>query len=192
MSATHEIVVPAEGKSPDPRVAAVLAGDRRAAEALLGELLPRARNLIRYLLRGDEDVDDVAQEALIAVMRGLPGYRGDGALKAWVDRVVVRVALAWIRRARRERAQTVVVELSLVPDTGARPDEYAARREVVLLLDQISDEQRHVMVLHHVVGMSVPEVATHLQVPFETVRSRLRLGQANLRALAQRGEDKEP
>jgi RNA polymerase sigma-70 factor (ECF subfamily) len=51
------------------------------------------------------------------------------------------------------------------------------------LLDKLSEEQRRVLVLHHVMGMSVPEMAEELEVPFETVRSRLRLGKAHLREL---------
>ena len=39
------------------------------------------------------------------------------------------------------------------------------------------------LVLHHVLGLSVPDIASELALPFETVRSRLRLGMARLRAL---------
>lgn len=188
------IVCPAavtERTPPDPRIASAIRGDRRAAEQVLLELLPRVRNLIRYLLRGDGDVDDVAQEALLAVLRGLPTYRAEAPLPAWADRIVVRVTFDFLhrRRRRRQREQAraeadLGADLHAVPAPGERPDEYAARRQAVALLDQISCEQRHALVLHHVVGMSVPEVAEHLGVPFETVRSRLRLGQAALRALA--------
>ena len=44
-------------------------GDRRAAERVLRALLPRVRNLVRYLVRGDSHVDDMAQQALIAILR---------------------------------------------------------------------------------------------------------------------------
>src|SRR3954469_17175198 len=87
---------------PDPRIAAAAAGDRAAAQELCRELLPRVRNLVRYLLRGDSRVDDVAQEALIAVLRGLGTFRGDGRFESWVDRVVARTAFAVIRRIRAE------------------------------------------------------------------------------------------
>ncbi|MEM9490180.1 MAG: sigma factor, partial [Myxococcota bacterium] len=71
-------------------VAAAAAGDRQAMQAVLTELLPRARNLIRYLVRGDQEVDDIAQEALIALVRGIATYRGEGKLTSWADRVVAR------------------------------------------------------------------------------------------------------
>jgi RNA polymerase sigma-70 factor, ECF subfamily len=45
----------------------------------------------------------------------------------------------------------------------------------------LPDEQREVLVMHHVLGLSVREIAEELATPFETVRSRLRLGMARLR-----------
>src|SRR5215470_15479869 len=86
----------------DPRIRAAAGGDRQAAHALCRELLPRVRNLVRYLLRGDARVDDVAQEALIAVLRGLGSFRGDGRFESWVDRIVARTTFTAIRRIRAE------------------------------------------------------------------------------------------
>ena len=168
----------------DARVAAAVAGDRKAIESLVTELLPRIRNLVRYLVRGDGDADDLAQEALVAIVRGLPTHRGEGAFTSWADRVAVRSTFAGLRKARRARAQLdAAADLASVPHPDGPPDEYAARRATVRMLDQIPDEQRHVLVLHHVLGMSVPAIAEELNVPFETVRSRLRIGISKLRAL---------
>jgi RNA polymerase sigma-70 factor, ECF subfamily len=167
------------------RIAAAAAGDRDATEALLMQLLPRVRNLTRYLVRGDSDVDDLAQEGLIGVMRGLSSYRAEGSFQAWADRVVARVVFAALRRARTERGRrhegTAVLEG--LPSPGPGLDQYSARRDLARMLDQLPTEQRHALVLHGVMGMSVSEVAEELGVPFETVRSRLRVGKASLRAL---------
>lgn len=171
---------------PDPRIEAAVRGDRQASAALLQEALPRVRNLVRYLVRGDSDTDDIAQEALIAVLRGLPTYRGEGSFKSWSDRVVVRTTLGLLKKSRRERAQkSIGADLMLVADSADHHESYASRRELIKQLDELSYDQRHALVLHHVLGMSVPEIAEHLTVPFETVRSRLRLGQTALRARMQ-------
>lgn len=183
MRATHT-ERPAGGAAQEQRIQAVIAGQRDAAESLLAELLPRVRNLVRYLLRGD-DVDDIAQEALIAILRGLPTWRGEGSFTSWSDRVAVRVTFAALKKVRADQRQTAgePVELMAVPSDDAAPDDYVFRRDMARLLDQLSDEQRHALVLHHVLGMSVPEMTEQLGIPFETVRSRLRLGRAHLRAL---------
>jgi len=157
--------------------------DRAAAGALLRELVPRVRNLVRYLVRGDSAVDDLAQDALVAVLRGLPTYRGDAPLHAWVDRIVVRSTFEGRRRARlrstREGAELPGDDSA--PMRQSSPEWSLDRRALVLALEQIHAEQRDALVLHHVVGMSVPEVAESLGAPLETVRSRLRLGMSQLR-----------
>ncbi len=168
----------------DPRLAAAAAGDRRALEELVAEILPRVRNLVRYLVRGDAEAEDIAQEAMVAIVRGLPGHRGEGTLRSWSDRVAIRATFGCLRRVRRARAQLDGgADLEAVPHPDAPPDEYIARRRAVALLDRIPDEQRHALVLHHVLGMSVPDISADLGVPLETVRSRLRIGIGKLRAL---------
>jgi RNA polymerase sigma-70 factor (ECF subfamily) len=163
-------------------VAAAAAGDETAMQQLVTELVPRVRNLVRYLVRGDEEADDVAHDALVVLMERLDTFRGDGRFEAWVDGVVTRVALGAVRRRRRRLVRSAPQEASEVPvpSTAAGRDPLA-RRRMVLALDQLPDKQRHALVLHHVLGMSVPEVASELSVPRETVRSRLRLGMSALR-----------
>jgi RNA polymerase sigma-70 factor (ECF subfamily) len=167
--------------------------EREAVELLLVELLPRVRNLVRYLVHGDSDVEDISQEALIALLHGLHTYRGDGLLRSWADRVVARTTFMWLRRMRDSRTSRFdePARLVAVASEDAPLDEYVHRHNVVMLLDRLPNEQRHALVLHHVLEMSVPEIATELGVPFETVRSRLRLGRAALRALAAKEEAEE-
>jgi RNA polymerase sigma-70 factor (ECF subfamily) len=165
----------------DPRVAAAAGGDRRAAEALLSELLLRVRNLVRYIVRGD-DIDDIVQEGLVAIVLGLPSYRGDGAFLSWCDRIVARIAVVSARRRRAEHAAapTSVEDVDMASSVAA-PDEFLARRRKVAALDALSDDMRQALVLHHVLEMSVPEIADELGVPAETVRSRLRLARGRMR-----------
>ena len=168
----------------DARLAAATAGDRRALEELVAELLPRVRNLVRYLVRGDAEAEDIAQEAMVAIVRGLPSHRGEGTLRSWSDRVAMRATFACLRRTRNARARIDAgADLEVVPDPDAAPDDYPDRRRAVGLLDRIPQEQRHALVLHHVLGMSVPDISAELAIPLETVRSRLRIGMGKLRAL---------
>jgi len=181
--------------APDPRVervAKAAAGDRAAAQELLLELLPRIRNLARYLAWGDSDVDDISQLALIEIARSFHNYRGEGALQSWADRITTRVALHHMRRRRseeRRRTSLSPAELHVLSPRREQPDEYTLRRKTVRMLDDLPDEQRDALVLHHVVGLSVPELASELGIPFETARSRLRLGVQKLREqLRRRGK----
>jgi RNA polymerase sigma-70 factor (ECF subfamily) len=167
------------------RVRAALDGDESAARDLLTDILPRVRNLVRYLVRGDEDVDDIAQDALVAVMEDLRGYRGEGRFESWVDRIVARLTIARIRKRRFFwKRDTQYNSDLMLASGGAAADEYLHRREMVQMLDDLPLEQRHVLVLHHALDMTVPEMADELGIPIETVRSRLRLAKARLRTSA--------
>ena len=174
-------------QAPDPAAYAALVdaavrGDRQAAERLLRALLPRVRNLVRYFVRGDAEVDDLAQEGLVIILRGLASYRGEGSVTAWADRIVVRTVFAHLRRTRAAERSHVEYTPDLVPvPPGESAHGFLARRRAIRALDALPQEQRAVLVMHHVLGMSVREIAEELSVAFETVRSRLRLGMARLR-----------
>jgi RNA polymerase sigma-70 factor, ECF subfamily len=157
-------------------------GNREAFDAVADDLLVRVKKRVRGLVCRDADADDIAQEALVTIIAGLPSHRGDGPLVAWADRVTVRAVFAYLRRRKRTRLE-IEADLSVVPAPGSAPDESLDQRAAVRLLDAIPHSQRRALVLHHVVGMSVPEVAEATGSPVETVRSRLRLGMGRLRGL---------
>ncbi len=164
-------------------VEAAAGGDRRAAEQLLRALLPRVRNLVRYFVRGDTEVDDLSQEALVAILRGLPSYRAEGSVSSWSDRIVVRTVFAHLRRTRASERLHVEYTTDLVPvPSGESAHGFLARRRAVRALDELPHDQRVVLVMHHVLGLSVREISDELEIAFETVRSRLRLGMARLRS----------
>lgn len=176
--------MPVEPPSLQHLLPRAIAGEDTALRALVTALLPRVRNLVRYLVWRDSDVDDLTQESLLVVLDGLDSFRGEGRFEMWVDRVVVRSVFRNLKRLRQEPSRVDSVEpfdgSDLVAATS-NPDEYLTRRQTIAVLDRLSPEQRHVLVLHHVLDMTVPEIASQLKVPTETVRSRLRLARHNLR-----------
>jgi RNA polymerase sigma-70 factor (ECF subfamily) len=182
-SALRELTQPKNNV--DPRVSAAVAGDREAAQALLTELLPRVGNLVRYLIGRDADVEDITQRILVEILRSLHTFRGDSQLATWSDRIAIRTTLSHMKRRRvvAARLSDVSTDLTAVQNEqeGDNPEQYLVRRQAVRALDELPEEQRTAVVLHHIVGMSVSELADQLAVPFETVRSRLRLGLRKLR-----------
>lgn len=65
-------------------------GDREALDELLARELPRVQTLVARALNGHADADDVAQEALIQVLRGLPGLRDPERFRAWAAAITNR------------------------------------------------------------------------------------------------------
>ena len=166
---------------------AAMRGNEDAMQALVVTLLPRVRNLVRYLVRSDE-VDDLTQDALLRVVEKLAGYRGEGSLESWSDGVTLRVVLNRMRKERAEARRTDPTTPDELPTNvpAEHLHRFLMRQRTVRALDKLPDSQRHVTVMHHVLGMTVPEIAAELGTPVETVRSRLRLGMTRIRSSMRR------
>lgn len=164
-------------------VAAAQRGDRDARKQLILEWQPRVRNLVRYLVRGDDQVDDLSQQALMVAIEKLSAYRGEGRVESWLDGIVLRVTLRGMRRFRLLRSR----EVQFVEDTsrygGVEASQFQERRKLAAALDEVPHKQRSALIMHHILGMSVPEIADFERIPEETVRSRLRNGMAQLRVV---------
>lgn len=155
-------------------------GDEDALATVAQRLVPRVKNLVRYLTRGDREVEDLTQTALVEVLRSLGGFAGRCPLEPWADRVVVRQTRRQLaRRSNRERRESPSLHAVRAADAPAYG--YGARRDLARALDTLSGVQREALVLHHSLGMSVKEVADETDVSFDTAKSRLRLGMAKLR-----------
>jgi RNA polymerase sigma-70 factor (ECF subfamily) len=116
---------------------------------------------------------DAAQEALIAVFRGLPTLRDPEALYGWVRAIAAREAV----RVARRQARAVPAELEELPAPGD-PQLAADVRDV---LDRLSPEHRAALVLRDLEGLDEQQVARILDVPAGTVKSRLHRARASFR-----------
>lgn len=158
-------------------------GDESATHALILAFQPRVRNLVRYLVRGDDQVDDLAQQSLLVAFEGLRGFRNEGRFEAWLDGVTLRVTLRGMKRFRLWRArqsESAGVDELAEAQLGD-PARFADRRKAVQALDRLPDKQRAALVMHHVLGMSAREIAEVERIPEETARSRLKHGMSLLR-----------
>jgi RNA polymerase sigma factor (sigma-70 family) len=163
------------------------AGDRRATHGLLLRVGPSMLRAVRRVLaRRTEEVEDVVQEAMQALVDALPGFRGQCTVLHFAWRVAVLTALA-NRRRLDLRAQWVAGAGELVEPAadGPTPAEAAllrSRREALgALLDQLPPDQAEVLVLHAAHGFTIEELAAAIGRPIETIRSRLRLAKRALR-----------
>lgn len=152
-------------------------GDREAFR----ELFRRHRNdvarLAYRMLGANADLEDVIQEVFLQVHKSLADFRGQSKFSTWLHRVTVNVVLM-NRRAARSRPVFSHDGLSdHEPDLGARPDDEAARRERLAafrrVLEKLPEKKRTVFVLHEIEGLPPVEIATVVDAPVLTVRTRL-------------------
>lgn len=172
-----------------PLVSAAVAGQPDAAATLIHHLGgPMLRVVRKVLGRKHPDVDDVAQDAVIAFLRALTSFRGDCAVVHFATRISLLTALAARRRMRlRTRfSETEGEPIENFADEDRRSPLASTvasrRRELVRqLLDDLPDVIAESLALHFILGYTVDEIATAIQVSPNTVWSRLRLGKRALR-----------
>ncbi len=145
--------------------------------------LDPTRRVVGYLLGGSADVDDVVQDALLQILGAAGGFRGECSLEYFATRIAIRTAMREIRRWRR-REQPAEPDRNLA-DTEPRLDDAADQRRVrarlAILLEKLKPERRVAVVLHHVEGYGLAEIADITGAPLNTVRDRLRVGRRQLR-----------
>ena len=139
----------------------------------------------RVLARRTEDIEDVVQEAMQALVDALPGFRGQCTVLHFAWRVAVLTALA-NRRRLDLRAQWAGSGEGIDPAADAPSPADAAllrgrRQALSALLDQLPPDQAEVLVLHAAYGFTIDELAGAVGRPPETIRSRLRLAKRALR-----------
>jgi RNA polymerase sigma factor (sigma-70 family) len=140
---------------------------------------------VAYRLVGDHhDAQDLVQEVLLRVQRGLASYR-PGSMEAWLGRITTNAFLDDVRRRRRRPVVALPDEPDVVvPGAPSAEDALAAEAlpdHVSAALQRLPEDYRAALVLCDVVGLRYEEIADELGVPLGTVRSRIHRGRGLLR-----------
>jgi RNA polymerase sigma-70 factor (ECF subfamily) len=140
---------------------------------------------VAYRLTGnDDDAQDLVQEVLLRVRKGLSTYQ-PGNLEGWLSRITTNAFLDEVRRRRRRPAEVLPEEPERVapPTLGAdlTLESQVLPAEVQEALRRLPPEYRAAVVLCDVVGLSYEEIGATLDIPVGTVRSRIHRGRAQLR-----------
>jgi len=175
-------IAPPRAEHPDAElVADARAGDRAALEALLRRHHDRVAALCTRLC-GPADGPDATQEALLAVVRGLPRFDGHAAFTTWLYRVTTNACLDELRRRRRRPLPGLDDErpVDAPPATPDPAGAVAARVDVDGALARLPPEFRAAVVLRDLCGLDYAEIAEVLRIPPGTVRSRIARGRGQL------------
>jgi RNA polymerase sigma-70 factor (ECF subfamily) len=165
-------------------VRAAQSGDRAALDALLRRHHERILGVCRRMTGNEADAHDAAQDALIAIARGIGRFDGRARFSTWAYRVTTNACLDELRRRRRR-------PVAGLPDEAeaphATPAALAAGIEVLpdrlavdAALAELPDEFRAVVVLRDLCDLDYAEIAEALDLPPGTVRSRIARGRAQL------------
>jgi RNA polymerase sigma-70 factor, ECF subfamily len=175
--------------SDDELIAAHRRGDAIALDTLLRRHHPRILTLCRSLCRTRGDAEDAAQNALLAIVRGLDGFDGRSRFTTWSHRVTANACLDELRRTTRRPVPASDDTHDEVATPGPGPAQRAegatTRVRLRAALDELPEEFREAVLLRDVADMEYGEIAEVLSLSGGTVRSRIARGRARLaRSLA--------
>ena len=173
-----------------PLVQQAARGEREALARLLSLIAPSIVSAVRVVAGRDVDVEDAAQEAMIAIVDAVPRFRGQSSFLHYARRIAVRTAFG-MRRASRRRAHNLA-EVGVEAESPETAPAAAASQNAVLerneclvafqrLLDELPEGQAESLTYRVLLEYPLPVIARELKVPINTVRSRIRLARDHLR-----------
>jgi RNA polymerase sigma-70 factor (ECF subfamily) len=155
---------------------ALMAGAPHAAEAAWNRYAPVVHGIVSRALGPDGEVEDITQEIFYRLFTRIGTLRKPEALRSFVVSFAVRIVKWELRRRRARRWLTL-------SDTGEIPDDrllmmnaenrYALQR-LYTLLNQLSARERLVLVLRHIEGMTLEEIAEAMELSLATIKRALR------------------
>jgi RNA polymerase sigma-70 factor, ECF subfamily len=167
-----------------------LHGTTSKFESAVLEHLDAAYNLARWLMRNDQDAQDVVQESSMKALRAFNSFRG-GDFRAWFLTIIRNTSFTTLRQTRSSRGDAQQ-SLEAGAEVAAEADVYdpqaiairsADAQCVRRAIDALPDALRETIVLREMEGLSYKEIGKIVQVPIGTVMSRLARCRAHLQKL---------
>jgi RNA polymerase sigma-70 factor, ECF subfamily len=164
-------------------------------EAVLPHL-DAAHNLARWLIRQEQDAEDLVQESYLRAFKSFEGFRG-GDGRAWILTIVRNTCYTWLQRGRWKALTTPFDEEIHSPETDAVNPEalflgHAGREQLTRAIEELPVEFREALVLRELEGLSYKEIADIAGIPLGTVMSRLARARKILEKSLAGGMNKEP
>jgi RNA polymerase sigma-70 factor, ECF subfamily len=159
-------------------------GEKAAYDLLVLKYQQRIINLVSRFVRNQSDALDVTQEAFIKAYRALPNFRGDSAFYTWLYRIAVNTAKNHLAvQSRRPSGNNYdVSEIEQIEGADALKEQ--ATPESLLLKDELQatvlkaiedlpEDLKTAIMLREIEGLSYEEIASAMECPIGTVRSRI-------------------
>ncbi|MFI8529543.1 RNA polymerase sigma factor [Streptomyces aquilus] len=161
-------------------------GEREAFRELVARWHPPLWRYVRGMVGSAHLADDLAQEAWVAVVRGLPRLRQPERFAPWLFTIARRTVTDHLRHTYRTRETAMEEAATVVADDDL--DTVLTTMQIEAGLDALPPLEREVLILHHLEDLSLASCAQVLGVPAGTVKSRLHRARRLLRDhLAEKG-----
>lgn len=174
-----------------------LVGDDSAFDQIVHRYQDMVFSLSCRLLGGQDEAVDLSQEVFLQIYRKIATFRRDASLRTWIYRIVINRAKnrqRWWKRRMGEMTALSLEEAETRPGSGVgsrltcddvAPDEALERKEQGQILhrtiERLPFDQRTILLLKEIEGLSYEEISTTLDLPLGTVKSRLARARKSLR-----------
>jgi RNA polymerase sigma-70 factor (ECF subfamily) len=170
------------------------AGDLQAFERLFEQYQRGIYNLVYQMVRSESDAADLTQDVFIRAWKSLPRLEAPEAFTSWIYRIAANLSRNWIRDNTRVRVDSLDQPYGNEEDEGSGREvadfsgdpssvtqTRAMQETVQRAIEGLSPDHRTVVMLHHIEGMPVEEIAQIMKCSVGTVKSRLSRARDHLR-----------
>ncbi|MDK2124228.1 RNA polymerase sigma factor RpoE [Parachitinimonas caeni] len=166
-------------------VVRVQRGDKKAFELLVNKYHRKIARLLSRMIRDQAEIEDVTQEAFIKAYRAIPSFRGESAFYTWLYRIAINTAKNYLASMGRRPTLSTEYEddegetldaAAQIPDLNT-PETELMNRQIVSTVNEaveaLPEELRTAITLREMEGLSYEDIATVMNCPIGTVRSRI-------------------
>jgi RNA polymerase sigma-70 factor (ECF subfamily) len=173
--------------SDEELMTAYVSGDHAAFAELFRRYAPILLRLMRHRISRREEADDLVQLTFLHLHRSRHDFRAGAPLRPWLFTIALNLRFQHFRECGRRRETTVDVDSLEVPGSSRSPQESVdENRAVRLALTKLPTDQRDVIVLHWLEGLSFAEVSEAVGASVNAVKVRAHRGYVSLRKLLRR------
>ena len=163
-------------------------GDQLAFNQVVLKYRNRVMGIATRMLGDRVEAEDLAQDVFVKVYHGLQGFQGEALFSTWLYRIAANSCLNQIRKRKRESQVAVSADdpEPTISDGKSNPHTLLEKKELNSFLEKaihaLPQEQRMVLILRDIEGLTYEEIADSLELELGTVRSRLHRARLEVRA----------
>ena len=179
LSVLKDVAQQSEPNIDQQLVERVQRGDKNAFNLLVTKYQHKVANLVSRYVKNHSDVPDIVQEAFIKAYRALPNFRGDSAFYTWLYRIAVNCAKNHsVALGRKPPSNDVeIYDAGGALRENASPEKILLTAEIKKLIfstmESLPEDLRLAINFREIEGLSYEEIATIMECPVGTVRSRI-------------------
>ncbi len=161
------------------------AGDRSAQELLVREYSSFLFNVVIQIVRRKSLAEDIVEDALLSAINSIKRFKSESSVKSWMYRIAVNKAkTALTKETRLNRLKEKLAEQEKLYDFHDIPREFSTDKKKAIIwqgMEYLNENEREIITLIDIEGMSYKEVSALLGVPVGTVRSRISRAREHLK-----------